>query len=744
LDKYTFLKQFISNFLHGKENAEAIIQSLADEYERRQELSVAVNNQLYISTSSDVYLDKNLTSVVVRPAELGVDDLAFRKLGIQLKATKQISEAVHAILETFYGEESVRAYTTCANPAPYFFEPGDDLIISLENGEKFTITVSPQDFVNIQQATAKEVADLITRAIRARGLKGYAQEFLDVDTGNRFVRIFGGARGPYSFVQIHGGRVQNEMEFPEIRDTNLPVNNTVWEITRTSGQTHRFRWVSGSKPLLENVLPGDSSLIYGNGFESVGIAGTFEVTDVSPAGAVPAINSGWFEITIPNFAGLRTTPPGQLPAPNTPPIFYSFTVAQTSYNDLKFFLPKRNTPYGQTRYALAWEPDSNKLKVYVPATTKVVKRDLIGSAHLHLLYPETTFNGSFGSSTNIEAKVQVINDRAIRYRQAGYDHYGTGGTLSYLNPNLIEVDIDYVFRENGYTTVVTSTPHGLPTVPSSVPNLFYTNLIVNVSVDLVLKDDPDKPFLGAYVIDPQANYTLTSQVGNFRERVFAGEYKRTLVIEGTIENTQGNLWLDLNKTTEEGPVPYLSSQKIGNTISAPILEISQNGTNIVVNTQEPHFLKEKQQIVITGTVNFNGVWSVESVPDSDTFTLISSVPLTVTENTGTVAQESPRGFSIVIIDPAYAFKKDHDIGADATVMSDSKAYEPSPDGTDYGFYVTGTSEGRVFAESIIQEVLASGITFEIIVIYPDDTGFGHYFEPIGGLKVNDSEYVWGA
>jgi hypothetical protein len=77
-------------------------------------------------------------------------------------------------------------------------------------------------------------------------------------------------------------------------------------------------------------------------------------------------------------------------------------------------------------------------------------------------------------------------------------------------------------------------------------------------------------------------------------------------------------------------------------------------------------------------------------------------------------------------------------------MSDSKAYEPSPDGTDYGFYVTGTSEGRVFAESIIQEVLASGITFEIIVIYPDDTGFGHYFEPIGGLKVNDSEYVWGA
>lgn len=744
-DKYQSFRQYISNFLHGKENAEALLQALADEAEKLTELSVAVTNQLTISTASGIYLDKRLAEVgITRPADLGVDDLAFKKLGIQLTATKQISEAIHAILETFYGEETVRASTRCTNPEPYFFEEGDDLILTLEDGNPFTITISSQDAENIQQATAKEVADLITRAIRARDLNGYAQVYIDVDTGNRYVEIFGGARGPYSFVQILGGRMQNEMEFPTIRATDLPLDDTVWEITRTEGQTHRFRWVSGSKPLLENVFINDYAMIYGNNFEAVGISGTFKVTNVSPPQAVPSLTAGWFEVTIENFSVLRTTPPGTPPLPNTPFVFYSFTVAQTSYNDLKFFQPKKNTPYNKTRYALAWEPASGTLKIYIPATTKVVKRDLIGAAHIHLLYPNTFFNGAYGSTSNPQAQIEILNPYSFRYKQKGYDNIGYGGTITYQNPLTITKDIDYIFKEGEYTTVVTKQPHDLPGLPPDAFGRVFTDKVVTVTVSNVPQDDPDNKFLGAYVIDPKANYTLTSNIVKLRQIIIAGQNLNTLIVSGKLPDKIGYLLLDLNKDTEEGPVKYLASQFIGHNFNVNIQSISQNGTIVTVNTVDNHLLVPGQQITITGTVNFNGVYSVVSVPDNNTFIINKTPPATILETTGQVLQYVEEGLSTVILDSSYNFIHNHALNADATEISDTKAYTPRPDGSDYGFYITSTAEGRVYAEGIIQQISALGINFEIIIVYPDDNGLGHWIEddPQSG-KVNDKVFVWG-
>lgn len=745
MSNYEKFRQFISSFLHNNPNAEALMQTLAEQSDKLDNLTIAVTDQLSISTARSNYLDKRLSETgLTRPSDLGVADEAFSKLGIQLNATKQINEAIHAILETFYGEESVRARVRSGNAEPFFFEPGDDLVMTLEDGTPFTLTVATEDFDNIQQATAKEVADFITRNIRARGLNGYAQVEVDVDTGNRYVMILGGAKGPYSFVQILGGRMQNEMEFPSIRGTDLPLDDTVWEITRTTGQTHRFRWVSGSKPLLENVIRGDKVLIYGAQFETVGISGTFDVTGVSPAQPAPSLSFGWFEITIDNFSALRTTPPGVTPSPNSPPVYYAFTAAQSSFNDLKFFLPKKNAPYNQTRYALSWEAASGTLKVYVPATTKVVRRDLIGSAHIHMLYPSTFFDGAYGSSSVQEDRIQILNDRAVRFRKGGYDNIGSGGVLSYLNPALVEKDINYVFSENGYTTVVTVEPHGITGLaPDSAGNV-YSNQIINVQVDLVPQDDPANSFLGAYVIDPQAGYTLTDTIVKLRQRVYAGESRNTVLVSGRLPNESGYLWFDLNKDTEEGPVRYFAAQYAGTSFSVNMTSISQNGTTVTVNTQDSHGLVPNQQIVIAGTINFNGTWAVLNVADHNTFTFVRTPSAIVAETTGTVSQNVPEGMSTVVLDSSYMFKSNHELQADATLISDVKAYEPTPDGTDYGFYLTSTAEGRVYAVDIINKITALGINFEIVVIYPGSEGLGNGLEPDDSGKTNDKTYVWGA
>ena len=58
MDKKAWLRQFISSFIDGP-NVDALLASLADEAERMEQLSIAVNDSLTISTSSGIYLDKN-------------------------------------------------------------------------------------------------------------------------------------------------------------------------------------------------------------------------------------------------------------------------------------------------------------------------------------------------------------------------------------------------------------------------------------------------------------------------------------------------------------------------------------------------------------------------------------------------------------------------------------------------------------------------------------------------------------
>lgn len=741
--KYAQFRQYISQYVGGV-NADALINTFADEAQRREQLSIAVTNQLTISTASGIYLQKLLAQKgITIPGDVGMSDDAFSKMGIQVNAIKQIPFIVNSVLETFYGPQATRANTISGQAEPYFFNPGDDLIVSVDNGKQYTITVQPSNFQNIQAATAAEVSTVITQFFASLNLNAYAQVYNDVNTALNYVQIFGGAVGPYSFLQIVGGAMQNEMEFPIIRNTSLLVNDTVWEITRPETSTYRFRWVSGSRPLLENVFIGDSVMIYGSGFGNLGIRGTFPITNLRPAEAGISLTAGWFETTIPGLTILYSSPRNQVPPINTPPIFYSYTVAQTSYYDLDFFLPNNNTAGSQIRYALGWEPDQALLKVYMPATTEVVQRGLIGAWHVHELYPATSLNRLYGSLTNQAEQIQITSQYSFTVPMIGFDNFATGGTISYgIGPTV--VDVDYVRRENNTLEVFTVTPHGLTGTADAYGRVLSTE-IVTLTVGNQPADDPINTFLGSYVVDPTANYTLTSTQLTLNEDIIQGQNPGTLFAEGVLPAAGGILMFDLGYENQEGPVPYIASQTAGQAAAVDINTISQNGFTVTVTLDGPSGAVPGSQVVIAGTANFNGLHTVATVPSPTTYTYQAGASGVHFEAVGSSTLVPTGNTSTIVLDPAYLFKQPHTVGANITLLSAATAYTPAVNGSDYSDYVTGIAEATAYAQSIIELITALGINLEIIIVYPDDIGLGNAGDgtlPTSSPK-SDAVEIWG-
>jgi hypothetical protein len=744
LTRYQQFRQFISDFIDGP-NAEAFFQSISDQLQAQDNLSVAVTDQLTISTSSGVYLDQLLAAKgVVRPGDLGMSDFAFSEMGITIVQEKLITDAIMAVLAAFYGDQATRATTISGVAAPYVFKAGDDLQFTLENGVTNILTLVGDEFEDINNAQAEEIASVISRYIASLGSEGYAQVYTDFDTGAEYVQIFGGARGPYSLIQIVGGTIQNELEFPTIRPTMLPSNTTVWQITRNLGDTYRFSWNGGPQPLLSSVLPGDSVMIYGEQFQNAGFYGTFTVTAASPCQPTPAADAGYFEIQVPMFAGpiqLASIPVNGTPPPNNPPTYYSITLTQALYSDLKFFLPYKNTAYSQIRYALAWEPADGVLKIYMPASTQVIERNLIGSAHTHLLYTSQELNGSFGSATDITQQIQVVNPYTIKYPSLGYDVAGTGGTLTV---GLNTFTIQDIFREQAFTTVQTTTPHGITGIANSFGQVFSTQ-IVGVNVGVLLEDDPINTFLGAYMVDPTANYTLTSQYVTLRQSITAGQNVSSLQVTGQLPNTTGQLLFALNQNNQESPVTYLAAQSAAAAMAAEIETISQNGHNVTCTTDGPSGLVVGQQVSITGTLHFNGTWTVVNTPANNIFTFTNPTSQIAFETTGLSTPIVAGTITTLIMDTAYRFQFDHAIGEDVTLISSTQAYTPALDGSDYSFFVTGTANGRVYAQQIVEAIIAAGVNVEIIILYPDDEGWGNAGDSTlaGAMPQSDVVYIYG-
>lgn len=77
-----------------------------------------------------------------------------------------------------------------------------------------------------------------------------------------------------------------------------------------------------------------------------------------------------------------------------------FTYAQNASNDLVFFTPVRKITQEQTRYASVYEVNPQEVVIFLPATTTIIKRSLIGSWHVHGSELDNTFLGSHSFNPN--------------------------------------------------------------------------------------------------------------------------------------------------------------------------------------------------------------------------------------------------------------------------------------------------------------------------------------------------------
>ena len=73
----------------------------------------------------------------------------------------------------------------------------------------------------------------------------------------------------------------------------------------------------------------------------------------------------------------------------------TFTYAQTASNDLVFFTPVRQTIQNQPRYASVYEVNPYEVVIFLPATTQIIKRSLIGAWHVHSGPTDHSFLGSY-------------------------------------------------------------------------------------------------------------------------------------------------------------------------------------------------------------------------------------------------------------------------------------------------------------------------------------------------------------
>lgn len=316
----------------------------------------AVNDQLYIVKASGQYLDQLLAGRnITRPENVGLSDEIFRALGIAVSTRKQVRDLIHEILRIMYGDEFVRATIQSTELETYALEDGDTLIISFDDQESVEVTFTSGQFSNIAAATAQEVADAITKEISKLGRRGAA--IAQDDGVGGYVMLISKTNGPSSSIKVLGGKAQNKLKFQEIRPTS-GISTTQWTLTQQSGGIIRAMWSGGPDPKIGVIRKNDYVNIYGTAFSSEN-RGTFTVKNVNGG----LVNEAYVEWE--NYTGI------------------SETVLQGTVEGMLFFNPVRKTIISKPTYAAAYQTENGLLEIFIPATTKVVRRDRIGSAHLY-------------------------------------------------------------------------------------------------------------------------------------------------------------------------------------------------------------------------------------------------------------------------------------------------------------------------------------------------------------------------
>ncbi len=415
------IRKHLSSGLKGT-NWNALISALAvgDTYVRN--LAASAFNQLFKHTAGGKYLDKLASDDgFIRPSGVGISDDVFRKLAIKVGAEKLTLQSFLQVLETYYGSDALRATVDCVGVAPFSLQDGDDLLIEVE-GTLVTVVFKDSHFAQTGQATAAEVASVITRAFQTAKLKAWAVPVVSPNTGNTIIRIYSGALGLRGALRILGGRSQLTLNFPTRLATTQAIGTT-WTIdtpaTISGLVSNRARLTYtgvGTNPTLQLVRVGDYVNLYGSAFNSLN-RGHFTV-----------IASTLTYVEIENVVAVN-----------------QIGVAQLATDDIQFYRPTRYTINSKGRISLAAQGSTGSSDVILAATTQAVGREVNHAAYLHDNTAVTLLNKSTAVSVARVAATVTINTTAA--------HGLIAGDTFYLAPGDPKTGQDFL---NGIKTVVTA------------------------------------------------------------------------------------------------------------------------------------------------------------------------------------------------------------------------------------------------------------------------------------------------
>lgn len=358
------LRKFLNPAIQGP-NTEAILDALSVGGGHLIHNVQAVHDSLYIVSASGRYLEQRLAEKgLTKPASVGLDDDTFRQIGIAVSNRKQVRDLINNVLEIIYGNEFTRAQVSGSTLEPFSLENQDTLIVQFDDNKTYTISFDQEQFAFIAAATAQEVSDSITKQLKKLGSDGFA--FVKNDGLGNYVTISSPTTGPSSSIRVLGGRAQNVLKFPTLRATTND-ETTVWEIQAGTTGLVRMVWVGGANPSLGKVQRGDYVNIFNTSFDEKN-RGTFSIVNVK--GGI--VNKSYIEFSNP-FA-------------------ISETQTQGIVNSILFFEPTKRTIVSNINYAAAFQTQSNTLEIFLPAITRVVRRERIGAAHI-IDNPPLAING---------------------------------------------------------------------------------------------------------------------------------------------------------------------------------------------------------------------------------------------------------------------------------------------------------------------------------------------------------------
>jgi hypothetical protein len=550
-EQYTRLRSYLSPYLKGP-NVDAVLNALASSNAAYLINNVAaVNDQLYIATASGRYLDERLAQYgISRPPAVGLSDDVFSQIGIQVKNRKQVRDLMDKLLDAIFGDEFVRATDSSSAFEPYNLIDGSTLIINFDDANTVTITFSAAEFENIAAAKAQEVADAITKSLRAQGFTGTA---IAKDDGNGpYVEILSDTIGPASSVTVLGGSAQNQLQFPAAVPAGGNMS-TQWTLSLQPGGLVRFTWSGGANPNIGKVNAGNYVNVFGGGFSASANEGSYTI--VTAVGG--AVNLSYFEVENPL---------------GTPGI-----VVQGSDTAVLFYNPVRNTIASKLSYAAIYQTTSNILQVFLPAATKVVRRTRQGSAHLHYA-PNVSYTlnaqPNAGDNFTISSAIQIVAatnfaigaDINTTVQNMANALAGFSGIAAYANNNVLNVyqdslSLTLIGSYSGSANIVPSGPQGDPT--SLQPNQ-----------------------QGPYMYDLTQPFTVSS-VGTILTQELDGTQPRVFTVQDSSQfpDQIGYFILGYGTENQEGPIPYIARPSNDTLLISPAYTVKntfQAGTDVAL------------------------------------------------------------------------------------------------------------------------------------------------------------------